>query len=210
MARIASGEARRLRMVGGDTGGPHQREHHGGRDIAADGTGPLGRVDELAHRLFEVPLRRGHRQLDLDAGAEQGLDQVPLGGALLDQVGQEGEEGGPGVVGLDPGAGIVGDAVDTADEDGLEQLLLGREVAVQRAHPHPGLLGDEVDRDRDALGGEHRLRRLEEPGPVALGVRPERARLVPTQVVCAWAHQLRASVAWKSSSPIDKRSLRSV
>ena len=61
-------------------------------------------------------------------------------------------------------------------QDGLAELLLGREVAVERAHPDAGLLGDQVDGDLDPLDGEDGLGGFEDAGPVALGVGPQRAR----------------------------------
>ena len=77
------------------------------------------------------------------------------------------EEGGAGVVGAGAGPRLLGDLGDAPDQNGFEQLLLGGEMAVQRAHADPGLLGDDIDRHRDPLGGEDRLGGLEDPGAVA-------------------------------------------
>ena len=72
--------------------------------------------------------------------------------------------------------GVVGQFDQPLEEDGLAQRLLGREVAVERPDADARLLGDHVDRHLDALGREDQFGRLEDAGPVALGVGPERPR----------------------------------
>src|SRR6185312_2127393 len=72
------------------------------------------------------------------------------------------------------GAGVLGEEAQTIEEDRLAQLLLRREVAVERAHAHAGLLGDHVDGCLDALGSEDHLGRLEDAAPVPQRVSPQR------------------------------------
>ena len=89
---------------------------------------------------------------------------------------EEAEEGRRRVVGVGQRLGVDGQRRQPIEQDGLAELLLGREVAVERPHAHAGLLGDQVDRDLDPLDGEDVLGGLEDAGPVALGVGPQRAR----------------------------------
>jgi len=114
-----------VRVIGGDTGGPDQGQHDGRRDVSTNRAGTLRYLQELADGQLEVLLRLGHRELDLHTRPEQRLDQVALGGALLDQMRQKSEERGTRVVGLDAGPCVGGDVHDATDEDGFEELLLG-------------------------------------------------------------------------------------
>ena len=72
---------------------PTRESTHLGRDVGADGPGPLRHVQQLAHGRLESLLGLGHRLFDLDARAEQRLDQVALGRRLFDQVLEKSEEG---------------------------------------------------------------------------------------------------------------------
>ena len=85
---------------------------------------------------------------------------------------EEAEERGARIGGVGLGSGVLGQAGQALEEDGLAELLLGREVAVEGPDAHAGLLGDRVDRHLDPLGGEHHLGRLEDAGAVALRRRP--------------------------------------
>ena len=88
-----------------------------------------------------------------------------------DEMIEEAEERRRGVLGVGLGAGVLGEVAQAIEQDGLAELLLGREVAVERAHADAGLLGDDVDGGLDALGGEDHLGRIEDAGPVADCVR---------------------------------------
>ena len=90
-------------------------------------------------------------------------------------------------------SGVLGQTGQALEEDGLAELLLGREVAVEGPDAHAGLVGDGVDRHLDSLGGEHDLGRIEDPGAVALGVGPHGARRVAGVTASRyrrlWAHR---------------------
>jgi hypothetical protein len=89
-------------------------------------------------------------------------------------VGQELQERRARIVRGDQGTPLLDEPVEGADDDGLEQGLLGGEVTVDRTDAHPGSAGNLVDGDRKALGGEGRLGGLEDLHPVAPGVGAKR------------------------------------
>ena len=100
------------------------------------------------------------------------------------------------VVGVRQRLGVDGQRRQPIQQDGLAELLLGREVAVERAHAHTGLLGDQVDRDLDPLDREDVLGGFEDAGPVALGVGPLRPRVGagrpsshPASNFRSWSHK---------------------
>ena len=97
-------------------------------------------------------------------------------------------------------------------DDRLEESLFGGEVTVDRPHTNPGPAGDLVDGDGQALSSEHLLSGLEQFGPVASGVRPERAQevLQGTEVTVALLSLSWFSRPARKYNPVDKRNDRSV
>ena len=122
---------------------------------------------------------------------------------------QEVEEGGLRVVGVRQRPRVDRQRGQPIEQDGLAELLLGREVAVERAHADPGLLGDQVDRDLNPLDGEDVLGGFENAGPVALRVGPQRACAAP-----AGPSHPASSFSVRSTEisppPVDKRNSGSV
>ena len=190
-----------LNRLGGDLGTvPHI--------VGYQCAGVLGPAEQHADRLTESFLDVGGRLLEADAGPHHRRHQVPLARGLLDHVMQEAEERRSRVVGISqvPGVGRQGD--QTLGEDRLAQSLFGREVPVEGPDADARLLGDHVDGHLDALGREDQLGRLEDAGPVALGVGPERTR----RGGAASASRPRAPDAHRNLSlpMVDKRNLHSV
>ena len=70
------------------------------------------------------------------------------------------------------GLGHLEEVLEAGHHDRLEQRLFGGEVAVQGPDAHPGPFGHGVDGDRQALGGEDRLGRLEDALAVLDGIGP--------------------------------------
>ena len=88
----------------------------------------------------------------VDVG-QQLLGQCLLGGQVVHEPVEPGHQGLPGrLVGQVDGRPAQG--VDLLDVDGLEQVLAGREVAVEGADPHPGPAGDVLQGGRLAVLGE--------------------------------------------------------
>ncbi len=162
-------------MGGRLAGRADQRDHRGGRDVGPHGADRLRPLEQHADGVAQAFLHLGSRLLELEPGAHDGDQQVALGRALLHHVGEEAEEGTRRVVGVRQRLCIDGERGEPVEQDGLAELLLGREVAVERPHPHTGLLGDEVDGDLDPLEREDGLGGLQNAVPVALGVGSQRA-----------------------------------
>ena len=167
------------------------------------------RRSSVSDGVAQCVLHLGGGHLEVHAGAHHGHQQVPLGRPLLDDVLEEAEEGGGRVVGLGQRPGVEGERREPLEQDGLAELLLGGEMPVERPHAHPGLLGDGVDGDLYPLGREQHLCRLEDAGPVALGVGPQRARRVGAGCV-APRRRLRRGSHENLSLPVDKRNSGSV
>ena len=76
----------------------------------------------------------------------------------------------PGSSASSGGIGGLGEAHEALVGERLEQVLLGREVAVDRADAHPGVARDLVDLRVEPLLGEQLARGHEHLGAVAPGV----------------------------------------
>src|SRR5438067_5144052 len=121
---------------------------------------PKRRPDPLAHRLRALPavLAREHV-------LEPPVRRVP-GERLLEKPG----EAGPGVV---RGGRLLRQANELREgvlEHRVDEVLLRREVAVERSHPDARMPGELLDRDLDAGAGEELPRARDEPLVVAAGV----------------------------------------
>jgi hypothetical protein len=86
-------------------------------------------------------------------------------------------EGVEGVVGLQQVVAEGVEALVVALDQGLDQVVAGGEVAVERADAHAGAAGDVVERRLGAPLGEGLVSGFEQAGPVAQGVGPEGAVL---------------------------------
>ena len=203
---VSRSQAGRRTGVGGRLAGrPDERDHRGRRHVGPHGADGLRPLQQHADGVAQAVLHLDRRLLELHAGAHDGDHEVALGRALLHDVGQEAEEGGRRVVGVRQRLGVDGQRRQPIEQDGLAELLLGREVAVERPHAHARLLGDQVDRDLDPLDREDVLGGFEDAGPVALGVGPQRARAGGGRLVTPRLY-LRTSVPREiSPPPVDKR-----
>ena len=170
-------ESRRHRRVNPRLArGPQERQHRVRLHVRAHRTDGLRPVQQHTDRIVQVSLHRLRELVHLHASAHDGDDEVALGRALLHEMGQEAEERRLRIVGIRQRLGIHREGQQAIHQDGFAELLLGRKVAIERAHSHAGLLGDQVDRDLDPFDGENVLGGFENPGPVALGIGPLRAR----------------------------------
>ena len=88
----------------------------------------------------------------------------------LERLFEKAGEAGPGVVGGDGLLGELDELGEGVFEHRVDQLLLGREVAIERPHPEACMPGDLLDRDVDPRGREQLARARDEQLPVAAGV----------------------------------------
>jgi EmrB/QacA subfamily drug resistance transporter len=149
----------------------------------------LGSNQELLYGVFQLQLQRAGGRLDIDPGAGEGLGEVALVDARRNKLGKKPEQGFRRILVATPGAGIVDEALEVAEDDRLEERLLGGEVTVDRADTDPGMLGDVVDRDGEAFASEHFLRRLQDPRPVPDGVGSWRARFCDRRLMSCARHR---------------------
>ena len=78
------------------------------------------------------------------------LGQTPVRAVGGKRAVEEDFEPYPRVLLLEPGIGEREVLLECVLEDGVDQILLGGEVAVERPHAEPGVVGDVLDRDVDA------------------------------------------------------------
>ena len=88
---------------------------------------------------------------------------------------EEADEGGPRIGVVGGGAREHRDLLDARLAEGVDQLLLVGEPAVDRAHPDAGLARDVVVRGAQPALCEHHARRVQDAPAVALRVATEGA-----------------------------------
>lgn len=75
--------------------------------------------------------------LDVDAGASEGVLERLACASLIEHAGQEVEECRAWIVGGGQRTSLLDEPVEGADDDRLEEGLLGGEVTVNRTDAHP-------------------------------------------------------------------------
>ena len=165
---------RRGLVRGGLAGRAHERHYGGGRDVLSYSAHILGAAQEHLDGGAEPFLDVGGCELERHARTHDRHQEIALRRALLHDMGKETEEGRRRVLRVGQRLGIESQRRQPLEEDGLAELLLGREVAVERPDAHAGLLGDDVDGRLDPLGREDDLGRLEDAGAVPLRVGAQR------------------------------------
>ncbi len=144
-----------------------QRDDVGDRDAGADRTAVLPSVEQDRHRLMQlVP----QRIADGDC-----VGEVPLGGAFGAQPGEEAEERLAGVCVSNPSAGVIDEVGHAGGDNGLEQCFFGGKVPVHGAGTDARPVGDLVQGDAVPGLGEYVTGGVQDTGPVALRVSPQRA-----------------------------------
>ncbi len=184
----------------GDAGRSDKGDHHSGGDIGADRSRFLRYFEEFTHSCLEVALRWGSRLFDFDASTEQGLNQVSLQRALLDQMSEKGKEGYAWIIGVNACPGVRRDIDETCDEDRFEKFLFGGKVPIEGAHPDSRPLSDQIHGDRNPLGGEDGFCRLKHPGSITQRIRA-RAGALLLQGRFQASHRRPTSLPRKSLSP---------
>jgi hypothetical protein len=117
---------------------------------------------DLAHHVARVSRHRVHAaERILDRGARL---------AVIDDASKEPPECLAGLVRVGERSRLRGEPFQVGADDRLEELLLRREMAVQRADPHAGPACDLLDADSESVGGEHLVCRGEQARAIALRV----------------------------------------
>ena len=141
-------------------------------DVQADGTAGDRPINEqrdrsLDHRTgFAVELRRAtdHRGKCRRQNLLRGdvvNEQSQPGAQCLDRRQGRGESGRR-----------LGEVLRFVAVDRLDQCVSRREVAIERADPHTGRLGDRFEAGLSPFLAEHRLGDLDQPIAVPPGIRP--------------------------------------
>ena len=119
-------------------------------------------------------LRRGlDAALVAPAGRERVLEPA-VGGLQLDRGREEAGEAVPGVGRLEGPLGRLGELGEARVDDRVDERVLRREVAVQRAHPDARAARDLVHADVEPALLERGTGRGDDPVAIALGVLAER------------------------------------
>jgi hypothetical protein len=135
-------------------------------DVGPDCAGGLGLVEHVSEGVHEPLFDLGHGRGEVKPDVGQRFDQPLVGGALGDHRGQEREQGLTRVVLGGQRLGVRHQLLDPVGRDGVEQRLLGGEVAVHGAGPDARPAGDLVDGDGQPLLGERLVRDVQHAGPV--------------------------------------------
>src|SRR3954470_7445030 len=150
----------------------HQRADVVDRDVVAQDAGRLRAADDLAGEGVQLGALRvgvaGERP-----EPDQGVAQARVGGHDLGVVAQRRAEALPRVLDLERRADVLGRDAELLGDERLDQGVLGREVAVDRADPDARFPRHVVDLDIRAVLGAGAARRREDALAVASGVGPE-------------------------------------
>ena len=98
------------------------------------------------------------------------LGQAPVRGVGGKRAVEEDFQPYPRVLSLEPRIGEREVLLECVLEDGVDQILLGGEVAVERPHAEPGVLGDVLDRHVHAALCEEAPRAGDQTFAVASGI----------------------------------------
>ena len=170
---------RRRTRRGPRSGTPRRRDRSSRRSRCRGGRTPAStaRCRRRSMLCFISSTISGAGRLDVDAGRLRASKRSCLADACWANSPRKQNSASPGSSAAGVRLGDLEEVLEAGHHDGLEQGLFGGEVAVQGPHAHPGPLGHGVDGDRQALGGEDRLGRLEDALAVLHGVGPHGAGL---------------------------------
>ena len=152
-----------------------ERDHCVRRHVRAHGADRLRLRQQNADGLAHALLHSDGRLFELHTGTHDGDHEVALGRPLVHDMRQKVKERRRRVLGVLQRPCIVGEHGQAVEQDGLAELLLGREVAIERPHANTRLLHDQVDGDLYPLEREEVLGGVENASPIALGVGPQGA-----------------------------------
>jgi hypothetical protein len=144
----------------------------GGRHVAPDLAGFLRAHDERAASGHDHVARHAQLLRVIVAGVAGGerLGEAAERRRLSDQRLEPRRERGERRVGGEQVVGARDDRVVAGTDHLRDQVLAGREVAIQGADADAGAAGDRLERRAGALLAEHRLGGVDERVPVAPGI----------------------------------------
>jgi hypothetical protein len=141
-------QRRALGAGAGDADQADQRaEDVGGLDVVAEGPGGGARAEEFADRGGEALLHLGADDGAVGEHRLQGLGHPLLALDPLGEAIHPASQRKVGGLGAEEGGGAGEEAVELGEVDRLDQVLAGREVAVEGADPDPRLPRDRLQAD---------------------------------------------------------------
>ena len=103
-----------------------------------------------------------------------GIGQVALDRRFLADPPEEAKEGATGIGGISAAPGVVDEVLDPGGDHRFEQILLGREMAVDGSGADAGAGGNFVERHAVPECGERFPRGAKDLLPVALRIRAQK------------------------------------
>jgi hypothetical protein len=127
---------------GGSGGGNQQGVDLGQVDVVSDGAGVLGVLEKRADGSAQSVCCLSGVAVAVTTGVEERLGYGDLRCRVGDEVAKEVEERGAGIRGVEQRFGLLAEAIEPPDENGLQQRCLGGEVAEDRGVADSGQAGD--------------------------------------------------------------------